>query len=92
MQHQPSRVCADLPDPDALAAGVLGVLVTEQPGLQTPHELALKIAGFSGDVVKARVQVEDALSDLMAHGLVHRLEGFVLASQAAFRSRAIGNG
>ena len=91
MQHQPSRDCADLPDPDALAAGVLGMLVMEQPGLQTPDELARKLAGGSGDIAKARVQVEDALSDLRAHGLVHRLDGFVLASQAAFRSQAIGS-
>lgn len=45
LQEKMNRGCADSIDPDALAAGVLEMLVHEQPGLQTPEELARKIAG-----------------------------------------------
>lgn len=89
MHDQSTRDSADSLDPDVVAGAVLGLLINELPGLQTPDELARKFAGLSGDVRKARVQVEDALSDLAAHGLVHRLEEFVVASQAGIRGHGL---
>ena len=89
MHHQSTCVPADSLDPDDLAGAVLSLLIIDQPGLQTPDELARKLAGLSGDLQSARRQADDALADLAAHGLVHRLEGFVLPSQAAIRSQAL---
>ncbi|MBF6620640.1 MAG: hypothetical protein ITG02_10475 [Patulibacter sp.] len=85
MQDQPNRDLAGPLDPDVAAGAVLGLLVTELPGLQTVDELSRKLTGLSGNPRRARIQVEDALADLIAHGLVHRLEEFVIASQAGIR-------
>lgn len=89
MQDQSTRDLTRSPDPDVVAGAVLGLLVSELPGLQTPEELARKFAGLNGDVKQARMQVEDALSDLAAHGLVHRIEEFVIASQAGIRGHGL---
>lgn len=89
MRDQSTRDSADSLDPDVVAGSVLGLLISERPGLQTPDELARKLAGLSGDPRRARLQVLDALSDLVAHGLVHKLEGFVMASQAGIRGHGL---
>lgn len=89
MQDQGTRDSADPLDPDTIAGAVLGSLIYDRPCLQTPHELALKFVNPSHDIRKARVQVEDALSDLAAHGLIHRLDGFVMASQAGIKGHGL---
>lgn len=89
MRDQSTRDPTEPLDPDVAAGAVLGLLVNELPGLQTVDELARKLTGLSGDAREARIQVEDALSDLIAHGLVHRLEEFVIASQAGIRGHGL---
>jgi hypothetical protein len=89
MRAQSTRDPTDPLDPDVIAGAVLGLLINEHPGLQTPDELIRKFTGFSGDKRRARLQVHDTLSDLIAHGLVHRLEEFVVASQAGIRGHGL---
>lgn len=88
MHEHRTRAPTDPLDPDVLSGAVLGLLVHD-PGPQTPDELARKLAGFEGDPQRARRDVLDALGDLAAHGLIHRLEGFVFASQSGVRGYAL---
>lgn len=89
MPHQRSCDPADVLEPDVIAGAVLGCLIHDAPPLVTVEELTSRMAGFEGDRRKARRSVEDALSDLVQHGLAHRLDRFVFASQAAIRGRAL---
>jgi hypothetical protein len=85
MQDQRSAGGSSLPEPDS-AAGVLDILIGQHPGLLHADELVLMYARGSIEHESARVTVEDALSELLASGLVHRLDCFVFASRAATRA------
>lgn len=81
------RSCSGPPvqEPDGVAEVVLGLLLEANATLLSVEELARGLAGPSEDLRSAEVSVEDALMDLVRHGLVHRLDRFVFASQAAIR-------
>lgn len=89
MQDNRSDSSASLLDPDQLAGVVLGMLIEAYPGLRSVDELTRLFAGASGDAAAAQSCVRDGLNDLVAHGLVHQLEGFVFVSQSAVRAEAL---
>jgi hypothetical protein len=86
MQDQRSAGGSSLSEPHDSAAGVLDILIGRHPGLLHVDELVLMYARGSIEHESARVTVEDALSELLASGLVHRLNRFVFASRAATRA------
>lgn len=86
MHDQRSEVGGSLPDVDEVAGVVLGILVSNHPGLLGIEELVCEFAGLR-DRGSARVLVEDGLAQLLASGLAHRLDGFVFATRAAMRAR-----
>lgn len=89
MYDQNACAAAGLLDPNEVAKGVLALLIDDHPGPQTVEELVRKFVGFDGDHRKASVEVGDALSILAAHGLVHRLDRFVFATQAGIYADAL---
>lgn len=68
---------------------VLDILVGQQPGLLHVDELTRMYARGSIEHDSAHRIVDDAISDLLASGLVHRLDRFVFASRAALRGREL---
>lgn len=72
---------------DDPSAAILDLLLDEHPGLLHIDELTRLYAGASIQPGEAARIVEDALSELLAGGLAHRLERFVFASRAARRGR-----
>lgn len=89
MHDQNTRVPAGSLDPNEAARGVLALLIDGHPGPQTVEELIRKFMGFDGDRRKANVAVGDSLSLLAAHGLIHRLDRFVIPSQAGVFADAL---
>lgn len=89
MHDQNTRVPVGPLDHNEVARAVLALLIDDQPGPQTIEELSRKFAGFEGDHRKATVEVNDGLSLLAAHGLVHRLDRFVVAAQAGIFADAM---
>jgi hypothetical protein len=71
------------------AGTVLYILLSEHPSLLHVDELVRLYARGSVELERARVLVEDALSELLGSGLVHRLDRFVFASRAALRGQAL---
>jgi hypothetical protein len=69
-------------EPAEVADTVFGMLRDPGPGLATVDELAREYAGLDGDPRQAEVVVRDALAELVARGLVHRLDRFVFVSRA----------
>lgn len=70
-------------------AGILDILIDQHPGLLHIDELARMHGRASVDPDSARRIVEDAISELLASGLAHQLDRFVLASHAAIRAREL---
>ena len=69
-------------DPTQLKHAVLGLLVCDHPGLWGTTELTRSLVPSSATTLDA-IDVEDALEDLYAAGLIHRLDGYVFATRAA---------
>ena len=90
MQDQRSAGGSSLPEPEDPAAVILDILIGQHPALLHVDELVLMYARGSIEHDRARLLVEDALSELLASGLVHRLDRFVFASRAAVRGQALG--
>lgn len=88
------RSCGDVgPSSVSRAAeAVLGMLFDDGPGLAAVDELVREYAGLTGDLVKAEVAVRDGLSELLASGLVHRVDRFVFVSRSAVGARALIRG
>jgi hypothetical protein len=89
MHDQNTCVPAGSLDPNEAARGVLALLIDGHPGPQTVEELIRKFAGFDGEQRKARVTVGDSLSLLASHGLIHRLDRFVIPTQAGIFADAL---
>jgi hypothetical protein len=85
MHDQRSAGGSWLPERDEAAATVLDILLNQHPSLLHLDELVWLYAGGSLEHQQARPIVEDALSELLASGLAHRLEGFVWVSRAGRR-------
>lgn len=91
-------VCLSEPRPNDIimaptddpCAAVLDILIDARPALLHVDELMRLYARGSIEHAAARPIVDDAVSELLASGLVHRLQRFVFASQAALRSRELG--
>lgn len=90
MLNQRSCSSPEVAEPDGVAEVVLGLLLDADATLLTVEELVRQMAaGVAGDLPGTEVAVQDALVDLVSHGLVHRLERFVFASQAAIRGSVL---
>ena len=83
------RIPGDQPtDPSTLKQALLGLLLEDHPGLWTLTELDRSLRP-SSDPQSNAVDVEDAIEDLYAAGLVHRLDRFVFASRAAHAAQLL---
>lgn len=89
MHDQRSADGLPLPERDEAATTVLDILLNQHPSLLHLDELVRLYAGGSLEHQQARPVVEDALAELLASGLVHRLEGFVFVSQAVVRAQVL---
>jgi len=89
MQHQRSAGGSSPPEADDPAAVILDMLMGQHPALLHVDERVRLYARDSIEHEQARVIVEDALSELLASGLVHGLDRFVFASRAALRGQAL---
>lgn len=72
---------------DDPTAAVLDLLIGEHPGLLHVEELVRLYARGSIKHQEAARIVDDAISELLASGLAHRLDRFVFASRAALQGR-----
>jgi hypothetical protein len=86
MQHATETPDQSPVGADRAAQIVLGVLTEHHPTLLTVDEVVLVCAGSAVERSEAEVLVADGLTELMASGLAHRLDRFVLASRAAVRA------
>ena len=79
-------------DPSTLRQALLGLLLEDHTGLWTLAELDRSLHPSSdtppGDEPSA-IDVEDAVEDLYAAGLVHRLGTFVFATRAAHAAQLL---
>jgi aryl-alcohol dehydrogenase-like predicted oxidoreductase len=79
-------------DPDTLKQALLGLLVCDYPSLWTLTELDRQLQPSSATPPGAepsRIATEDALEDLYAAGLVHRLGVYVFATRAAHEAHRL---
>ncbi len=87
------RITGDSPnDSSTLKHALLGLLLEDRPGLWTLTELDRCLNPSSKTEPGAepsRVDVEDAVEDLYAAGLLHRLGTFVFASRAAHAAQLL---
>jgi hypothetical protein len=75
-------------DPSTLKQALLGLLLEDHSGLWTLAELNRSLRP-STDPQSNAVDVEDAVEDLYAAGLVHRLDRFVFATRAAHAAQLL---
>jgi hypothetical protein len=87
----PDQVGSDTmtPTADDPTAAVLDLLIGEYPGLLHVEELVRLYARGSIEHADAARIVDDAISELLASGLAHRLDRFVFASRAALQARRL---
>ncbi len=79
-------------DPDTLKQALLGLLVCDHPSLWTLAELDRCLTPSSETppgVEPARAAVEDAVEDLYAAGLVHRIGHYVFATRSAHEAQRL---
>jgi hypothetical protein len=80
---------------EATKAAVFGLVVAEHPALWTLSELdrCLKPSSEAASVEEpSRHRTEDAVAELYAAGLLHRVGQFVFASRAAVEAGRIADG
>jgi hypothetical protein len=68
-------------DPSTLKQALLGLVVCDHPGLWSLAELDRHLHPSSTE--PNRALTEDAIEDLYAAGLIHRIGDYVFASRAA---------
>lgn len=78
-----------MPESADSTADILDILIDQHPGLLHIDELARMYGRASIDPDSARRIVDDAIAELLAGGLVHRLDRFVFATHAALRAREL---
>jgi hypothetical protein len=88
MLHHRTRVHAP-DDPIHLKQALLGLLVIDHPGLWSIAELTRSLIPSSGNGPDSPATVEDALEDLYAAGLIHRLGSYVFATRAAHEAEHV---
>jgi hypothetical protein len=81
MQHQPS-----VDGIEQVERSILNVLVDD--GEQRPWSLAEVEREFQD--IGGRIDVQDALASLGRFGLIHRIDGFIMASRTAVHIHRIG--
>ncbi len=91
MLHQ--RIRAEAPDDSTqLKQALLGLVVDDHAGLWSLAELDRHLTP-SGDTQPgaepSRAAVEDAVEDLYAAGLIHRIGSYVFASRAAIAAERL---
>jgi hypothetical protein len=89
MQDQRSADGSPPPEPEDAAAVILDILLGQHPGLLHVDELVRMYARSSIEHDAAAVIVDDAVSELLSSGLVHRLQEFVFASRTAVRGQQL---
>ena len=87
------RIPGAMPDdPAQLQQALLGLLVCDHPGLWSLAELDWALHPSSDTPPGAepnRAYVEDAVEDLYAAGLVHRVGHYVFATRAAHEAQRL---
>jgi hypothetical protein len=76
-------------EPAQATADILDILIGQHPGLLHVDELARMYGRASVEPDSARRIVDDAISELLASGLVHRLDRFVFVTRAALCAREL---
>lgn len=89
MHDQPRADCSSLLERQDVAAVLLDILIAEHPAILSADELVRLFAGGRLDIREASPIVTDGLAELLASGLVQRLDGFVFASRSALRAREL---
>jgi hypothetical protein len=90
MQAQRSRDAAVWPtEPDDVARTVYAIVSQRYPALVAVDELVLALCEPSLEQAVDQVYVYDALTELAASGLIHRLDRFVFSTHTAVRAAAI---
>ncbi len=80
-------------DPTHLKQALLGLVVDDRPGLWSLAELDRHLTPSNdtrGGEEPSRAATEDAVEDLYAAGLIHRIGQYVFASRAALEAERIG--
>jgi hypothetical protein len=80
-------------DPTHLKQALLGLVVDDRPGLWSLAELDRHLTpsgATRGGEEPSRAATEDAVEDLYAAGLLHRIGQYVFASRAALEAERIG--
>jgi hypothetical protein len=75
-------------DEDRAEQALLGLLLDAHPALLSIDEIVREMTDRA-DEFGPRDRVNNAVRDLVASGLAHRLDGFVFASRAAVRSEEL---
>jgi hypothetical protein len=68
---------------------VLGLLVSRHPGFVSFDELVRELVSAPEHHGLSEFAVRDGIADLVGDGLAHRLDQFVMASQAAVRANTL---
>ncbi len=79
-------------DPSSLKQALLGLLLEDHTGLWTLAELDRQLHPSSDTEPGGQpdtVDVEDAIEDLYAAGLIHRLGTFIFATRAAHEANRL---
>ena len=89
------RIPGDSPDdPHTLKQALLGLLLEDRPVLWTTTELDRCLNPSSATEpgqTPSTVDVEDAIEDLYAAGLLHRLGTYVFATRAAHEAHRLAD-
>jgi hypothetical protein len=73
------------------AVVILDILIGQHPSLLHVDELVRMYARGSIEHAHASPIVDDAVSELLASGLAHQLDRFVLVSRAALRAHELAS-
>jgi hypothetical protein len=90
MQAQRIRDAAAWPgEPEDVTRTVYAIVAQRYPALVAVDELVLELCEPSLEQAVDEVCVHDALAELAASGLIHRLDRFVFLTHTAVRAAAI---
>ena len=92
MHHHPIPACPTADD--ALAQAILGLLTQDHPGLWSLAELDRSLTPSGETPIgeePRRHTTEDAVEQLYAAGLIHRMGQFVFASRAAHATQSLAS-
>lgn len=94
MLHQPIPAHESGDPADALAQAILGLLIDDHPGLSSLAELDRSLTSSgrtSPGAEPPRHVTEDAVEQLYAAGLIHRIGQFVFATRSAHAAQRLAS-